>query len=216
MASYQTNTSPSMDDQALEDDIGLRDDPHLIHYESGPTEDDSSSIYPLSTLTVESFDALVEPPTTKKAQATLSDNVASDFSSSVLPVDVKADATHLQRSPDNSVSMLNVETWSRSQLLSGGVPNLQSHLTVSAVPPSHLEPTAPQLIKQPRKMSTPIVTRQDWSPGTLQRSQETKLKDDNFPRIAYNSSNDTDCPQATVHSEPFATNVHADDHSNEQ
>ncbi|KAF9127818.1 hypothetical protein BGW39_005607 [Mortierella sp. 14UC] len=172
-AAHQTNTKPCTDDQPLEDDLGPESDPCLVLAESGPAEDESSSIHPSLTLTVKSFNALGEPPTAKKAQATTrSDSMTSEVSSSVLSVEllaVKSDTIHFRHSPDDNGSTLDIES-----LVAWYTPEESRHF------------------------------------------KETKLKANSLPRISYNGPDDTGCPQATVHSESFATNVHAGNHADEQ
>ncbi|KAF9545775.1 hypothetical protein EC957_010523 [Mortierella hygrophila] len=82
---HQANPNPSTDDTQVEDDIGPEGDPLLAPDESGPIEGDSASYAP--TRTFESSNALGEPPKTITAQATRSDSMMSDFSSSVLSIE---------------------------------------------------------------------------------------------------------------------------------
>ncbi|KAG0321352.1 hypothetical protein BGZ97_011589 [Linnemannia gamsii] len=177
------NPNLGTDDQQVEDDFGPEGDPLLVPNESGPIEGDSPGFPPL-TLTVESSNALGEPPTTKKAQATRLDSVTYDCSSSsVLSIEslaVKADTTHSQGPSEGNRSTLDAETWGRSQLWSGSgachpLPNLQSRpASVDPFSPPLLSAfgsTASQLIDQPRIVDTPAMIRDDLSTGTLQKSQ---------------------------------------------
>lgn len=180
-AAHQANLNPSTEDQQLEDDVEPEGDPLLVPNESGPIEDPPS--YAPSTRTVESSNALGEPPTTNKAQATRADSVTSDFSSSsVLSIEslaVKADTTRLQSLSDDNGSTLDAETWVRSQMWSSAGAHNSSNTFQPApsVGPfsspslSALGPTARLLIDQPRLVDTPVVTRDDWSPGALHKSQ---------------------------------------------
>lgn len=182
-AGHQANPNLGTDDQQVEDDFGPEGDPLLGPDESGPIEGESPG-FPPPTFTADSSNALGEPLTIKRAQATRSDSVTSDFTSSVLSIEslaVKADTTHSQDPSEGNRSTLDAETWSRSQMWSGSgahhsLSNLQSRLAASVdpfSPPLHstLGPTAPQLINQPRIVDTPIVTRSDLLSGTLQKTQ---------------------------------------------
>lgn len=179
-AVHQVNPNPSTEEQQLEDDVGPEGDPLLVPDEPGPIKD--SPPYALSTRIVESSNALGEPPTTNKAQATRSDSVSSDFSSSVLSIEslaVKADTTRLQGLSDDNRSTLDAETWVRSHMWSSaGAHNPSNNFRPApSVDPfsspslSALGPTARLLIHQPRLVDTPVVTRNDWPPGALQKSQ---------------------------------------------
>ncbi|KAG0294212.1 hypothetical protein BGZ96_001585 [Linnemannia gamsii] len=182
-AGHQANPNLGTDDQQVEDDLGPEGDLLLGPDESGPIEGDFPGVPPL-TLTVESSNTLGEPLTIKRTQATRSESVTSDYTSSVLSIEslaVKADTTHSQDPSEGKGSTLDAELWRRSQMwsVSGAhhpLPNLQSRLAASVdpfSPPllSALGPTAPQHIDQPRFVDTPVVTRDNLSTGTLQKSQ---------------------------------------------
>ncbi|KAF8948149.1 hypothetical protein BGZ47_006257 [Haplosporangium gracile] len=210
-AVHQANPNPSTDEQQIEDDLGPEGDSLLVSDKSGPTEGYSPSYAPPS-LTVESSKALSEPPTTKKAQATRSDSVMSDFSSSsVLSIEalaVETDIIQSQGLSDDNRSMLDPETWGRSQTWSSaGTRNPSTNLQSRPAPfvdlsssssLSGLGPAAPQLIDRPRLV------------------KKAKLKDNSLPRITTNRSDNTECPPATFHSESFAKNVYAGPHPSKQ